>query len=138
MQQMNLLHQWGYQTITVEMLVRAIQQGAILPPKPIILTFDDGSETTYTNALPILEQYNFTGVSYIIYNYIGATNYMDADEIRTLYAEGWEIGSHSLSHTDLTAHSAHQMEEIVESRQKTTGAARCAGDKFCLPSRRVR
>ncbi len=117
-QQMELLHQWGYQTISVEMLVRAIQQGAILPPKPIILTFDDGSETTYTDALPILQQYDFTGVSYIVYDYIGVKNYMDADEIRTLYANGWEIGSHSLSHTDLTARSAHQMEEIIESRKR--------------------
>ena len=116
--QMHLLHQWGYRTISVELMVRAIKEGAELPPKPIILTFDDGSETIYTNALPILQKYGFTGTAYIVYNYVGTQNYMNADQIRGLYASGWEIGSHSLSHADLTERSDRQMDEIVESRRK--------------------
>src|SRR3990172_1955644 len=35
--QMNLLYQWGYRTISVELLARAIKEGAELPPKPILL-----------------------------------------------------------------------------------------------------
>jgi len=116
--QMHLLHQWGYRTISVELMVRALKEGAALPPKPIILTFDDGSETIYTNALPILQKYGFTGTAYIVYNYVGTQNYMNPDQIRGLYASGWEIGSHSLSHTDLTERSDQQMDEIVESRRK--------------------
>ena len=116
--QMNLLYQWGYRTISVELLVRAIKDGAELPPKPIILTFDDGSETTYTTALPIMQRYDFTGTSYIVYNYVGILNYMNVDQIHALYASGWEIGSHGLSHTDLTTRSDRQMDEIVESRRK--------------------
>jgi peptidoglycan/xylan/chitin deacetylase (PgdA/CDA1 family) len=117
-QQLNLLYQWGYRTISVELLVRAIQEGAELPPKPILLTFDDGSETIYENALPIMHRYKFTGVSYIVYNYIGVSHYMNADQIRALDAAGWEIGSHSLSHRDLTAYPSRQMDEIVESRRR--------------------
>jgi peptidoglycan/xylan/chitin deacetylase (PgdA/CDA1 family) len=116
--QMNLLHEWGYTTISVELMVRAIKEGAELPPKPIILTFDDGSETIYTNALPIMQKYNFTGTVYLVYNYVGTRNYMNPDQIRGLYASGWEIGSHSLSHADLTERSDRQMDEIVESRRK--------------------
>jgi peptidoglycan/xylan/chitin deacetylase (PgdA/CDA1 family) len=116
--QMNLLHEWGYQTISVELLVNAIKQGAELPPKPIILTFDDGSETVYTNALPIMQKYNFTGTAYIVYNYVATGSYMDSDQIRGLYASGWEIGSHSLSHADLTERADRQRDEIVESRRK--------------------
>jgi len=117
-QQLNLLYQWGYKTISVELLVKAINEGAELPPKPILLTFDDGSETIYENALPKMQRYNFTGVSYIVYNYVGIRNYMNADQIRALYAAGWEIGSHSLSHRDLTARPERQMDEIVESRRR--------------------
>jgi peptidoglycan/xylan/chitin deacetylase (PgdA/CDA1 family) len=116
--QMNLLYQWGYRTLSVELLVKAIKEGAELPPKPILLTFDDGSETIYENALPILQRYSFTGVSYIVYNYVGIRNYMNADQIRALYGAGWEIGSHGLSHTDLTARPDRQMDEIVESRRR--------------------
>lgn len=117
-QQLNLLYQWGYRTISVELLVKAIKEGAELPPKPILLTFDDGSETISENALPIMQRYNFTGAAYIVYNYVGIRNYMNADQIRALYAAGWEIGSHGLSHRDLTTHPDRQMDEIVESRRR--------------------
>lgn len=116
--QMHLLHEWGYTTISVEVMVKAIKEGAELPPKPILLTFDDGSETIYTNALPIMQKYNFTGTAYFVYNYVGTQNYMNPDQIRGLYASGWEIGSHSLSHVDLTERPDRQMDEIVESRRK--------------------
>ena len=116
--QMNLLYQWGYRTISVELLVRAIKEGAELPAKPIILTFDDGSETTYTTALPIMQKYGFTGTSYIVYNYVGIPSYMNVAQIRALYASGWEVGSHGLSHTDLTIRTDRQMDEVVESRRK--------------------
>lgn len=117
-QQMNLLYQWGYQTISVELLARAINQGAELPPKPIVLTFDDGSDTTYSTALPIMQRYGFRGVAYIVYNYIGITHYMNVDQIRALHAAGWEIGSHGLSHKDLTVPPYRQEDEIVESRRR--------------------
>ena len=116
-QQMNLLYRWGYKTISVELLARAINQGAELPPKPILLTFDDGSDTTYTTAQPIMQRYGFTGVSYVVYYTIGLTHYMNVDQIRALHAAGWEIGSHSLSHKDLTIPPYRQEDEIVQSRR---------------------
>lgn len=116
--QMNLLYQWGYKTISVDLLSRAINEGAQLPPKPVILTFDDGSETTYTAALPILQRYGFTGVAYIVLNYVGVPRYMTVEQIRGLYAAGWEIGSHGLSHIDLTASPRKQEAEVSESRKR--------------------
>ncbi|HLF74547.1 MAG TPA: polysaccharide deacetylase family protein [Anaerolineales bacterium] len=117
-QQMNLLHEWGYRTISVELLVKAIHEGAELPAKPVIITFDDGGKSVYTSALPIMQKYSFTGAAYIVHDYVGTPGYMDAEQIRALYAAGWEIGSHSLSHADLTEGSDRQRQEIVESRRK--------------------
>jgi len=117
-QQMNLLHAWGYQTISVELMVKAINEGAELPTKPIILTFDDGSESVYTTALPIMQRYNFTGTAYLVYNYVGAVNFLNVKEVQALYAAGWEFGSHSISHMDLVTVPGRQEKEIVESRQK--------------------
>jgi len=117
-QQMYFLHAWGYQTISVELMVKAIKEGAELPPKPIILTFDDGSKSIYTAALPVLQKYNFTGTAYLVYNYIGAPTFVNVDEVKELYAAGWEIGSHSISHIDLTKYPNKQESEIVKSRQR--------------------
>ncbi len=117
-QQMNLLYQWGYRAISVELLAKTINQGAELPPKPIVLTFDDGSETVYTTALPIMQKYGFTGTAYIIYNYLWVPGYMSTEEVQALSAAGWEIGSHGVSHIDLPKHPARQENEIVKSRQR--------------------
>jgi len=117
-QQMALLHKWGYRTISVETMVKAISEGTELPAKPIILTFDDGSESVHSTAMPILQKYNFTGTAYIVYKYIGANQFMDTEEIRDLYTKGWEIGSHSINHLDLTTIPDSQESEIIESRWK--------------------
>lgn len=117
-QQMNLLREWGYTSITVELLANAIRHGAVLPPHPVIITFDDGSETVYTTALPVMQKYGFHGSVYIVHNYIDVPNYLDREQIRALHDAGWEIGSHSLSHASLTERSERQRQEIVESRRK--------------------
>lgn len=120
--QLKLLRAWGYQTISTTLLVKAITQGALLPPHPVLITFDDANEDNYTAAYPIMQKYGFTGVLYLPYDYIGTPNYLTVDQIKTMAAAGWEIGSHSLTHTanfpflDPPALRA----EVVDSRQKLT------------------
>jgi peptidoglycan/xylan/chitin deacetylase (PgdA/CDA1 family) len=114
---MKLLHNWGYTTITTEMLIKAINEGADLPPRPVIISFDDGHLNNYTAAFPIMQKYGFTGVLYIVANYMGAEDYMNASQIKEMAAAGWEVGSHSVSHQDLTAlEPARQRYEVVDSR----------------------
>ncbi len=124
--QMKLLHDWEYTVIPVELLVRAIQQGAELPPRPIIITFDDGDLSVYTAAFPIMQKYGLTGVVYIVGNYMNTEGYMSAEQIKELAAAGWEVGSHSRSHRELPKlPPAVQREEIVQARQdlqEATGA----------------
>jgi peptidoglycan/xylan/chitin deacetylase (PgdA/CDA1 family) len=48
---------------------------------------------------------------------MGAEDYMNADQIKEMAAAGWEVGSHSVSHSDLTSlEPARQRIEVVESR----------------------
>jgi peptidoglycan/xylan/chitin deacetylase (PgdA/CDA1 family) len=116
-EEMKLLHDWGYQTITTELLIKAITEGADLPPRPLLITFDDGHLNNYTTAFPIMQKYGFTGVLYIVANYLGADQYMNADQIKEMAAAGWEVGSHSISHSDLTSLEPYrQRYEVVESR----------------------
>ncbi len=116
--QMQLLHDWGYTTIRMELLVEAIQEGAPLPPRPIILTFDDGDLDNYTTAFPIIRQHGFTGVLYIVGKYIGAPGYMDAGQIIEMAEAGWEVGSHGMTHRSLlTLDEEGQQYELRESRR---------------------
>jgi peptidoglycan/xylan/chitin deacetylase (PgdA/CDA1 family) len=116
-EQMKLLHDWGYTSITTTMLINAITKGAELPPRPFLLTLDDGNLDNYTNAFPITQKYGFTGVLYIVGNYMGAENYMNADQILKMNKAGWEVGSHSMDHPDLTKLAPDKLRfEVVESR----------------------
>lgn len=124
-EQMKLLHDWEYTVIPVELLVKAIQEGAELPPRPVIITFDDGDISVYTTAFPVMQKYGLTGVTYIVGNYMGTEGYMSPDQLKELVAAGWEMGSHSRSHRNLTRlDPAVQRMEIVEARkvlQEATG-----------------
>jgi peptidoglycan/xylan/chitin deacetylase (PgdA/CDA1 family) len=117
---LELLRNWGYQSITTSMLVEAITEGAALPPRPIIITFDDANEDNYTAAFPIMQKYGFTGVLYVPYYYVGAPNYLSVAQIQEMAARGWEVGSHSLSHpTNLIfMDPAYMRSEIVGSRKQ--------------------
>ena len=103
--QMNALHRWGYTTISATLLAQAIRKGAELPAKPIIITFDDGDKSVHDNALPIMKKYHQTGVIYLVVNYLNvctdAACFMTNDEVRDMIDNGWEIGSHTLSHLNL-------------------------------------
>ena len=116
-EQMKLLRDWGYTTITTKLLVKAIAEGADLPLHSVLITFDDGHLNNYAAAFPIMQKYGFTGVVYIIGEYMGTPGYMSVDQIKEMAEVGWEVGSHSMSHPDLTAlDRQQQLYEIVESR----------------------
>lgn len=117
-EQMKLLHDWGYSSITTTMLIDAIIKGIELPPRPFLFTVDDGNIDNYTNLFPIMQKYGFTGILYIVGNYIGAEHYMNDEQILEMYNAGWEVGSHSMNHFDLTKLDGEQLRfEIVGSKE---------------------
>jgi len=96
------LYDHHYQTITVAQLADLILHGGQLPQRPVVITFDDGDEDVVTNALPIMQKYGFIGTSYLIVGWINAPGYVTSDQVASLHNAGWEIGSHTMSHIDLT------------------------------------
>ena len=87
--------------------------------KVVIFIFSDGLKSQFTNAKAILDKYGFKGTFDVVCNNVGAKNgYMDWDEIKELYDEGHDIGSHSMSHVRLTGLSEKSIEyEVGESKK---------------------
>jgi peptidoglycan/xylan/chitin deacetylase (PgdA/CDA1 family) len=77
----------------------------------VFVTFDDGTVDQYTNATPIMNTYSITATFYIIYNDVdsGGSDYMDWSQVATLISDGYEMGSHTRTHTDLNSVSASQL-----------------------------
>jgi hypothetical protein len=70
--------------------------------KVVILNFDDGRKSQYTQAKPILDKYGFKATFYAVCNYLdNKKGYMSWKDIQTLYKEGHDIGSHSMNHAHL-------------------------------------
>lgn len=98
--QMQFLADQGYTTIHLAELVNALQTGAPLPEKPIVLTFDDGYDDNYTNVFPTLKDHGFVGTFFIIAapTDYGSPGYMRWEQILEMYNNGMEIGGHSMTH----------------------------------------
>lgn len=56
----------GYQSVTVKQLIDFSQGEGDIPEKSILITFDDGQETLYEYALPLLRKYGFTAVGFVV------------------------------------------------------------------------
>lgn len=66
LEHMQMLHTEGYTTITDYQLYAFFEMGTPLPPKPILITFDDGYRSNYTYAYPILKELGMKASIYLI------------------------------------------------------------------------
>lgn len=98
--EIKFLNDRGFHTIHLTDLVNNLQTGSPLPPKPIVITFDDGYDDNYLNAFPTLKEYGFVGSFFIIRDRPDASvpGYMTWQQIEEMASNGMEIGSHSLDH----------------------------------------
>ena len=122
------LHRTGYKGIRLSDWYAWIMGTRVLPDRPVIIAFDDGYLDIAEHALPILQSYRYPAAIFLVTSLIGKCSewenangfaplpLMTRDQILYWYQRGFEFGSHSRSHPDLT-HLADQMlvEEIAGS-----------------------
>ena len=135
-EQMQYLADQGYQTITLSELADVIQNGGYLPDKPVVITFDDGCLDVYVNAFPILQQLNYRATMYIITGTLGTDKsygYVQTDQINELIQAGWEIGSHSISHTNLNTSIYGIGNELEQSKQTLEDQFHITVQSFSYP-----
>jgi peptidoglycan/xylan/chitin deacetylase (PgdA/CDA1 family) len=139
-QQVKFLSQGGFNVITLEELIEYKRKNIKLPPKTVILTFDDGYRDNYLNAFPILKKYSLRGTFFIVTDYIGSDRLfhwlklgekslvhfqekrqywlpLSQEEILEMNAHGACFGSHTKSHCCLTqVDESEAMGELVGSK----------------------
>ncbi len=134
--QLAYLKEQGYTSISLEDLALYLTAGRPLPPKPIILTFDDGYLDNYLYAFPLLRQYGFQGAFFIVTQFVdgGGERYLNWEQARLMQENGMEIEAHGVSHEDLRGQPAAFVEQqIAEARRAIEDHLHKPVRFFCYP-----
>ena len=129
----------GYQAVTLRRVYDAWTGEGILPPKPVVLTFDDGYADQVRKAAPILRKHDWPAELDLVSDalYLGANapaTSLTPDMVRGLLDDGWGLESHSVSHADLTRlHGAQLRRQLRESRHRLEELFDVPVDFFCYP-----
>jgi peptidoglycan/xylan/chitin deacetylase (PgdA/CDA1 family) len=131
--QLEWLDSHGYQAVTLEQVQEAWYEGGTLPPKPVVLSFDDGYRPQFTFALPQLRKHGWAGVL----NLKAEGSDLYESNVKAMIAAGWELASHTLRHSDLTTVAAATLqEELAGSKELLEEEFGVTVKNFCYPAGR--
>jgi peptidoglycan/xylan/chitin deacetylase (PgdA/CDA1 family) len=134
--QMQALRAAGWHAITLDQLEANWTRGAALGPgKPLVLTFDDGYASHFTNALPILKRYGWVGVENLQLSGLApADGGLSDSQVRGLIAAGWELDSEAGGQSDLTSLDPLTLsEQVTTARQTLRSRYNVPANWFCYP-----
>lgn len=131
--QMKWLDEHGYEAVTLDQVEDAWFKGGELPPKPVVLTFDDGYLSQYVAAFPALEHFHWPGVLNLVAK---NADIPDEDVQKMLDADpAWELAAHTITHADLTTLGAADLKrEVAGSRRILQNRFGVPVDNFCYPA----
>ncbi|MGD8191570.1 polysaccharide deacetylase family protein [Brevibacillus ginsengisoli] len=118
-EQMKLLSDEGYKTLTASELLDYWMQKRSTPEKSVLLTFDDGYKDNFTNAFPTLKKYRLKATIFLATGLIGKPNYLTWQEIKEMHRSGLiDFQSHTVHHPNLLKLTAQkQMAEFELSKR---------------------
>jgi len=114
------LKEKGYTVIPLDDLVTFLETGSpILPEKSIVLTFDDGLDSQYENAVPLLQKYEYPATFFVYTLTVGKNKFMTWDQVKEVMDKGITIGSHTKTHAFLTKTEDKEvlMDELAGSKK---------------------
>lgn len=132
-EQMKFLKDNGYNPLTMDQLYDYVVNGAAVPEKPVVLTFDDGYADTYSIVYPIMKEYGFAATVFINPGDVGTR--LTWDQVREMHKNGITISNHGFQHIEMGQLSeAKQIENITKAQE---ALAKEVGIKdnpwFCYP-----
>jgi len=110
--------------------------------RQVIITFDDGYASCFEHGMTVLEDFGCKAIQFLVSGRIGKTNdwdetgeaIMDRSQVRDWLANGHSIGSHTITHADLTRLPERDArEEIMASRRWLEDTFGVAVNHFSYP-----
>jgi peptidoglycan/xylan/chitin deacetylase (PgdA/CDA1 family) len=113
-QQMDWLAANGYHPVDFGDLRGYLLGHGTLPARPVVITFDDGYRDLYTEAYPVLRAHSFKAVAYIVSGFLDSPANVTREQVEEMDVHGIQIGSHTVSHADLTKLPAGDVRRQLE------------------------
>lgn len=130
--QMRYLDRHGWTVVNLQD-VYDYWHGGPLPRKALVVSFDDGFDSHYRRARPILARHGWSGTLNLALSHYGPD--LSRREIRGLLAANWELDSHSLTHAYLPGLSARRLRaEVSRSRRILRRRFHVPVNFFCYPT----
>jgi peptidoglycan/xylan/chitin deacetylase (PgdA/CDA1 family) len=97
------IHKQGYAIVPLENIVALLKDGKPLPDKTAVITFDDGYESVYSQAFPLLKKYDYPFTVFVNTKPLGQqlSQFVTWQQLREMAQSGATIANHSLSHPHL-------------------------------------
>jgi peptidoglycan/xylan/chitin deacetylase (PgdA/CDA1 family) len=136
--QVDALAQAGFHAVTLDQMRAGWLGRGALPAHPIVISFDNGYRTQYTEALPILRRHRWVADENIQLSGLPPSQGgLTPRQVRALVAAGWELDTQGWSHADLpTLDAASLRFQIAEARRRLRRAYGVPVNWFCYPSGR--
>jgi peptidoglycan/xylan/chitin deacetylase (PgdA/CDA1 family) len=136
--QMAALKADGWHAVTLDQLESYWTRGVPLGPgKPIVISFDDGYASQYTNALPVLKRLGWVGVENLQLSGLPpAEGGLSDAQVRGLIAAGWELDTEGISRNEdlITLDADHLRYEVATGRQMLRSRYQVPANWFSYPS----
>jgi peptidoglycan/xylan/chitin deacetylase (PgdA/CDA1 family) len=136
-EQMEALAHAGWHAVTLDQVQAYWQRGVPLGAgKPIIVSFDNGYQSQYTQALPVLRRLGWVGDENIqLTGLPPSQGGLSQAQIRGLVAAGWELDTQGISHADLITLDATQLhDQVAVARRTVQQRFHVPVNWFCYPS----
>ena len=135
--QLRWLDSRGYRAVTLGDVLDAWAGGPVLPARAVVLTFDDGYVSQFTNAFPQLWRLGWPATLNLDLSNLGHPSGLHPWMVSRLIEAGWEIAAHSLTHPDLRSLGAKELRlEVSGSRLEIQRRFGVTPRLFCYPSGR--
>ena len=97
--QMHQLHHSGFHVIPLSLLVQCLRTGTPPPDRSVVITFDDGLGSVYTDAFPVLERFGFPATVFLVAGYCGKQNHWPPMGCSSKRTAGRPVGYRQASET---------------------------------------
>ncbi len=118
--QFRYLSENGFQSISIRELIEHIYEGKKIQKRAILITFDDGYNSHFSNVYPLLLRYNLKATIFLTAAFVQTNEntsereYLHIKEILTMQRDRVEYGLHTMDHKSYNDLSTTEIEDDIE------------------------